>query len=345
MRFYHLTISNATTGMVYQPTANGNSFTQAKGGSTFSSQINGVNNPGALQIDFDIPVYNFNQPQGNSKIKVWGVGLGMISQAAQLAGANFTLSGGMAKGLPLATVQSVQAGILAQGSIFQGYGNWEGTDQTLDLIVNPGALNTNQKIVFNWPVGVPLASALAGTLNQAFPAPTYKQKLSVGNLVLSNSQPAFYDTFWQFAAALTGITQQAGQAVFGPSYPGVQITIIGNTIFAYDGTVATTPKMLAFQDLIGQPTWVDPSTVNFKTVLRSDIAVGSTIVFPQGVQAPFALTSSTAAVPGAPASSKTAFQGTFVISEVHHFASSRQSDAASWATAFSAVSAPALSNT
>lgn len=346
MRFYSLTISDPVSGLVYQPTADGNNFTKVAGGSTFSSQVNGMNNPGALDINFDIPVYPFNQPQGNSGIHVWGVGLGMISQASQLAGTNFVLSAGMAKGLPLATAQSAQAGILTQGTIFQSYGNWQGNVQTLDLICNPGALQTNQSIVFNWPVGVPLSVALAATLNQAFPPPTYKQKLNIGNLVLSHSQPAFYDNFWQFAGYLANITRAAGVAAgFGASYPGVQITIIGNTIFAYDGTVATTPTMLAFQDLIGQPTWIDPSTVNFKTVLRSDIAVGTTIKFPQGVQQPFALTAPAAAVPGASASSKTAFQGKFVVSEVHHFGTFRQSDADSWATAFSAVAAPALNNT
>ena len=45
------------------------------------------------------------------------------------------------------------------------------------------------------------------------------------------------------------------------NYTGVQITYSGNTIIVYDGTSTSPgptqiPVALAFQDLIGQPTWI-----------------------------------------------------------------------------------------
>jgi hypothetical protein len=116
----------------------------------------------------------------------------------------------------------------------------------------------------------------------------------------------------------------------------VLITASGSTVYAYGGTVPLSTINLAFQDLIGQPTWMTASTVSFKTVLRSDITVGKLVKFPPGIQAPYALTSDAAPTPNAPVSSKTAFQGTFSVSEVHHFANFRQHDGASWATAFTA---------
>jgi hypothetical protein len=336
MRYYDLKITNAA-GQIYQPSGNG--FTLGSTGTTFTSWANGINIPGALNIEFDAIVYPLNTPQGNTHIKVQGVGLGMISQAAQLAGANFVLSGGMKPGLPLATAAAGQAGILLQGTIYQSYGNWQGADQTLELIVNPGALSSDleQIILFNWPAGTPLSAAITATINQAFPG--YKPTFSITDLTLANTEVGAYDTFWQFAGYLTGLTQRLGAAVNGSQYSGVQITLAGNKIYVYDNSIATTPKMIAFQDLIGQPTWIDALTVNFKTMLRSDIAVGTTIKFPQGIQTPYALTAPSAPAPNAPVSSKTAFQGNFVIQEVHHFCNLRQSDADSWATAFSAVAA------
>ena len=72
-RYYDITLANAA-GQVYQFTADGNGFTLGAGGTTFSSLTNGVNNPGALNIEFDIPVFNYNTPQGNSHSRYGGSG-------------------------------------------------------------------------------------------------------------------------------------------------------------------------------------------------------------------------------------------------------------------------------
>ena len=123
MRYYDLVLRNAA-GKIYQPTSNGNGFALVTSGSTFTSQIpnpNGgggtINNPGALNVEFDVVGSPFSAPQGNSHIKIWGVGLHMIGQARQLAGASFALSAGMKPGLPLATAQAPQAGLIAQGCL------------------------------------------------------------------------------------------------------------------------------------------------------------------------------------------------------------------------------------
>jgi len=334
VRYYDLRISNAA-GQVYQPAASGR-FALVRSGTSFTSHPNnGIADPGALNIEADVITANANAPQGNSHIKVSGVGLGMISQASDLNGAAFTLSAGMRPGLPLATAQAGQAGIIAQGSVFAAYGNWQGPEQSLDLIVNALTLKTDQPIVLSWKAGTPLASALAATLSQAFPK--FKQDIKIATLVMPNDEGGLYDNFWQFAGYLNGLTQVKGVATYGQNYPGVQITFVGSTVLAYDTTVPIAPKMIAFQDLIGQPTWIEPQTVSFKTVLRSDLAPGSQIVFPPGaVQSPYAQTTPAAAIPGVAAASKTTFQGKFFIGDVHHYMNFRQADGDSWSTVFTA---------
>lgn len=344
MRYYSITITDPGSGQVYQPDPNGGGFLKGKAGPTFTSYANGQNIPGALNIELDMPVVAFDAPQGNGMVRIWGVGLQMIGQASDLNGAKITVSAGMQKGLPLAN--PAQAGIIVQGAVYQAFGNWQGINQTLDLVIQASDLTPENGIVFKWESGTTLESALSTTLKQAFPG--YKTPdIKVGSDLQppnDGTQDGTYRSLGQFCSYLLGITQKSGQAVYGDQYPGAQLTIVGNTIKVFDGTQQQTPVKLAFQDLIGQPTWINPGTVNFKTVLRSDIAVGTAIQFPQGIVAPFALTSAAAAAPNAPSRNKTVFQGAFSVVEVHHFANFRQPDADSWNTTFSAVPLPDLSS-
>jgi hypothetical protein len=341
MRYYDLRISNAA-GQVYQPTATANGFTLGNGPTTFTSFVNGKTILGALNLEIDMPVAPFNTPQGQGIIRVWGVGLPMIGQASNLNGANFTLSAGMKPGLPLATAATNQAGIIAQGLIFQAFGNWQGVNQTLDLICYPGAAQQDQDIQFYWPAGMSLSTALSATFTQAFSQFNLKSDTSqIANITQQSDGSHHATSLQQLADYIQQRSQQIGSATFGESYSGVQIKIVGNTISAYDNSIQSAPLQLAFQDLIGQPTWMSPGTISFKAVMRSDIALGSLIKFPAGISAPFALTTAGAAAPNAPSNSKTAFQGTFNVTELHHFGNFRQADAESWNTSFTAVPVPA----
>lgn len=349
-RFYDLQISDPNTGLIWKPTTIGASgsnalgFTKSAGGSTFTSWVNGANDPGALNIEFDVVTYPFNTAQGGSSIRVHGVGLGMIAQASNLNGQNIKLSAGMKKGLPLATPSGsvAQAGVIIQGTILQAFGNWQGTNQYIDLIVNPLAAAPEQDISFVWPANSQLSAALNTTFLQAFAGlGMTAPKVTVSPLTAPVDEKGHYSTLASFAGALQELTQELGKPIYGDDYSGVSITIIGNTLYAYDNQTLPAPVQLSFFDLIGQPTWLGPATVSFKTVLRSDIAVGSQIKFPsQGVIAPYVLTSQAAALPNAPARSKSVFQGAFQVSEVHHFAHLRQADGDSWVSTYSAVAVP-----
>jgi hypothetical protein len=336
MRYYNLVITNPS-GQVFTPN-NAGGFSLGSGPSTFTSFVNGQTDPNALNVEFDLPVYPYATPQGGSIIRVWGIGLQMIGQASNLNLSNFVLSGGMQKGLPLAN--AAQSGVIAQGIVYQAFGNWQGVNQTLDLICQAGKLQPAGKITFNWEQGQTLNDALTSTLSQAFPSYTsnfnFSSSLQVPN---DQTQCGVYDSLDQFAQYIQGLTQPLGATATGnASYPGVQFSVVGNTINAYDQVTSPPPVVnLAFQDLIGQPTFISPTEITFKTVLRADITIGGQVMFPQGVIAPYAQTAPNAAVPGAPARSKSVFQGTFFVTEMHHYGNFRQADADSWNTTFVAV--------
>jgi hypothetical protein len=336
LRFYNLSISDPATGLIWKPDQTGLGFVKSAGGTTFSSLLSGYTNPAALQIEFDFQVVPLGQFQGYASIKVYGVGLGMIGQAANLNGANFQLFAGMALGLPLAN--PAQARLIAQGTIYQSYGNWEGPEQTLDLIVYSGSVANSQSVQFVWKKGQSLQQAIGSMLTAAFPS--YQQSYNISsNLIAKSDQPGTYDSLPNVATAIQQLTQQIGRPIYGQNYSGVSITVSGRTVYVFDGQGPTPQSItqLAFQDLIGQPTWIEPFKISFKTVLRGDLQVTQNIQFPIGVTQPYVLTAATAAQPNTPASNKTAFQGAFQITEIHHWASFRQPQPESWNTTFVAV--------
>ena len=345
MRYYSITLSDPKTGQSLV-LDNSGGFTRGTG-PTFTSltklPMTGktVADPGALNIEFDFPISTFAAFEGGHRIKIWGVGLRALGQASNLAGFNFSMKGGMSHpGLALAN--PAQAGILLQGTVFQAYGNWEGVNMTLDLIVNPGGQQNivGTPIAFHWAAGVSLDEAINDAIAMAFHG--VKSEIFIdANLTLAHDEAGYYENFIQFASYLKGITLKLGSQYIA-NYAGVDIVWNGDVLNIFDGTnTARGPGavnvQLDFQDLIGQPTWVGGTEVKFNTVLRADIRVGNHITFPTGILAPYALTSPKAAVPNVPAMSKSIFQGEFSVTAIHQFGSFRDPDAGSWVTAFRAA--------
>ena len=370
MRFYDLIVSDPTTGAVWYPTSTGKLVKGApppqtgsvstdssgmsvvtvagsngvRATSTFTSWVKALNgqmvsDPGALNIEFDFATIPFNTPQGSAQITVHGVGLQMIGQAANLNGQNITLQAGMKPGLPLATAAASQAGTILEGSIFQAFGNWQGTDQTLCLVCYPSASQQDQTIQFYWPANMPLSTALANTFSQAFPK--YNQQITISNISRPADGHGYYFNLQQLSDYIQQISRKIGVSIYGAQYPGVSISVTGNTIIAYDSVNPLKTIQIAFQDTIGQPTWISSTDITFKTVLRADISVGMIIKLPTGISG-YALNSAASAQPNTPASSKSAFQGSFFVNEVHHWANFRQPDADSWNTTFTAAFIPPM---
>lgn len=292
----------------------------------YTSFTNGATDPNAQQIELDIYEIASGLPNGDtaSYVRVWGIPLTDIAQAANLNNMAIQVFAGMQKGLPLAN--PAQAALIAQGFIFQAYGNWIGTEMTLDLQIKPGTgTQANPKnIVLNWKKGQQLADALRSTLSTAFPnygANNIKINISP-NLVLTADEPSYHETVPQIAQYLKALTQ----TLIGGDYPGIDILFKQNTIIVYDGSSRANPKQIAFTDLIGQVTWAGPGLVQATCVMRADIGVGDYIKLPPGQ-----VTINQASLSQFRQGS--VFQGEFIVSSVRHVGNYRQPAAEAWITA------------
>ncbi len=192
---------------------------------------------------------------------MWGVSLADIQRQSDYNGLNIKIYGGMSAGLPLATPS--QSGLLVSGSVYQAYGNWIGTEQSIVFLILPpvGASDTPLNVPFTWTKGQSLAAAIRATLQVAVPTLTPSINISP-NLVLGYTETGYYTNLQQFAQWIN----QRSQAIIGGAYQGVQISTKGNTIQVWDGTQAQSGTIqIQPWDLIGQPTWQDQANIVFQT--------------------------------------------------------------------------------
>jgi hypothetical protein len=108
-------------------------------GAQFSTVAYGQNDPGALRCELYIDQRMGHVPNVGSFVRLWGVSIDMINQTSNLNGKAVEVYGGMYPGLPLASKQSVYRGRLVSGMIQAAFGNWQGPDISLDLILTAGS--------------------------------------------------------------------------------------------------------------------------------------------------------------------------------------------------------------
>lgn len=295
----------------------------------------GTTNLAALNVYIDMPVVAYDSPQKTAGlIRIWGLPLKYISQATNLNGKRIVVRGGMSTGLPLAN--PAQQGILVTAVIQQAFGNWQGTNQTLDMYVVPSAGGplAPKNITFKWEKDTKMAVAIENSLKTAFADKGYKIEIDISdNLVAYETIPGYYHSVNQFAGEMRSLSVNI---LKNNLYPGVQITFENGTFYVYDvkkpGVIAANPRFINFEDLIGQPTWSKPLTVTFKTVMRGDIQMGDYIKFPIQTSAYQAITSGSQSQER----QRSAFNGVFFITSVHHWGEFRQKGGDNWVTVFEA---------
>jgi hypothetical protein len=274
------------------------------------------------------------------------------------------IEGGFKPGLPLATGMSTKAGLLVQGTLLPAYGNWVGTSQSLDMVIVPAlgdvvgsnipsasasttpvnTLAQPANLVLQWQAGQPMATAIQNALQTAFPSYTVNVNIS-STLVSAN--PVFHvcpnlASFNNFVNA-TAINIAGNN---NQNYRGIFISTNGTTINVSDGTGSNSAPIvnIAFQDLIGQPTWINLAEMQIRCPMRGDIQLGNTIRMPQlsfspGQFIPQTTTpesgSFVASITGTKAQS--AFQGTFYVTQVRHVGRYRSPDAAAWCSIINAI--------
>ena len=290
----------------------------------WGSYPGGIYDPGALNVEFDCFVYPQAQPKGGSTISLEGIQLADLTNAKAFTGQIVQLRAGMGPGLPL--VSPAQRGLIVQGQVFQAYGNWVGTEMTLDLVVvaSPYTVTTPGNIVLNWRKGTPLSAALQNTLAVAYPKATLD--IQISPIVQSFDEVGFYPTLIQLAQTLSDITST-----------DLTIVAAGNKITVRDRTIKPQPLELVFTDFIGQPMWIDANVIQLWTVMRADISIGSILKMPQQMtNAPGFVQTTQAAYPSQ-LKYKAAMQGQFVVQSVRFVGNLRAPDARSWVTVINAA--------
>ena len=326
------TSANGTTNI-------GNTTTQppAPGVRQWGSNLGGTFDPAAQNIEFDVLTTPYDEPTGSSVVILQGPDLDDLTQAHQFAGYTLTLKAGMKDGLPLSADQG-KPGLILQGVVVQGFGNWVGTDMELAFVITAGIAYDYENpgnIVLHWQSGQQLTDALTLTFKTAFPALVPDIQISP-SLVLPYTETGMYSSLSELSRSVRAITRPMNIA---PNYQGVRIWVHGNKIIARDFTVSSgrSPVQINFNDLIGQPTWIAQDTIQVVTVLRSDVGMGGCILMPKNLPyGPGTITTSPS-LQNSYQNFQASFTGSFVVTKVRQIGNSRNSDGQQWVTVIEAI--------
>lgn len=313
----------------------------------FTTHPNGLQSApdmGAMHVLFDLPVTAFDSPQASFYVEIRGVDIATISQASNLQGYTVKIYGGMGKGYPLAKPE--QAGLLVVGSVFQAFGNWQDTNMSLNLLVQPFNTPINDEnhpyLVWHWQKGQTITDAITQTFSAAMPS--YKLDFSgiANNLVAGSVDVGFYPDIPSIAQVISDVTTAANPDT---TYKGVKFFLRNGTFYFYDNGTTRTPKPIQFEDMIGQPTWIGPGKIMMQTVMRADISMNDVVTMPSFNQNGSNLTLAGYGTIAATQESgimpdrKSLFQGNFTVTGIRHIGDSRNPDGASWVTVFNMVPA------
>ncbi|VWB07037.1 hypothetical protein [Burkholderia lata] len=317
---------------------------------TWTSFPNGKFDPGALNIEFDLNILPYATPVGGQSITLEGISIADLLQPQQFAprivngvqqpGMSIELKGGMGKGLPLANL--AQQNTLLKGQIWQAFGNWEGTEMTLDFVINPGGFDSSTpgNFVLNWVANQPLGPALQNCLAVAYP--NIPLTVNVSNqLVQSATEIHHCGTLEELSQYVQEVTN--GQFL-GQNYPGVSIAMQSGAISVFDSTWKPPAVQLNFTDLVGQPTWIDVNTLQVKLVMRGDLQVGTAVKMPTGLSGQVGQVLTTGNSLPSSLNYQTTFSGQFQITEMRHLGNFRTAAGEAWVTVINCVPYTSTSN-
>lgn len=381
MRYFEIVISDPNSnGYVLVPNVNNvpgfSRMAPGSGVATYSSlrtgympSQQGSTNPAAQTVEIDAVVTSLHQPNGNPFFRIWGVSLGEMNYASNLNTMDLKVYGGMAAGLPLANPQ--QAGLLASGSVLQAFGNWVGNSMYLDIFMVAGgsSVSANQttgnppgpntipipvtnsdpaNLVLQMKQGQPMLQAITACLQIGFPQYSIQGAIDPALVWVKSVSTAYFDTVRQLAEFVhqKSLSVIGGSAPNRQHYPGVSISLQNNTFTISDQTTQTAVKNIAYLDLVGQPTWSQPYTVQATVVMRGDLSVGDVVTLPQGpLTTNFGAGSNYVPTPSlgdtyTQNKNALSFTGTFYISSIRHVGNSRAPDALSWVTVLELLALP-----
>ena len=321
MRYYAITISPSSQSTTSFAPFTISTLTSAK-----------TNNGSALLVELDIFETFYHQPAQNGYIKIKGVPFPYINQASNFNFASIKVEVGMSKGLPYANPK--QAGLILDGTILQAFGNWQGNEVSLDLVIGPATYDPNidVNLPFVWEEGQTLESAVRQTLSIAYNGVPINGKFS-DNLIYTEDLWGFnYKNLLAFGQAINELSKQV---LPDPDYSGASIANTSTGFLLFDNTYTPTKTTeLQSTDIIGNITWINVNTIQIKVVMRSDSELGQYITVPKGIPVINLINNYSQY------RYTYAFKGNFIVNSVRHVGNSRQADANSWVTVINAYISP-----
>jgi hypothetical protein len=308
MRYYLITIT---------PLAGGKTI-------TFTSLASdGIHyNGSCLEVQLDMFQFTYATPIGNPFISIKGVSYEVLSQVSNFNGASIQVSVGMSQGLPLANAK--EAGLVLNGTIWQAFANWQGTQISLDLVCvyAIGSPLVPVNLSGKWLKTQNMTQYVKQMLNQAYPAIKVSGSFS-NSLIYTEDAPGYYANLEEFSSKMYDISISI---IKSSGYQGAQITLTQGGFVLFDGSETTPVFPISYYDIIGNLTWIDFATIQAKVVMRGDLTVGQYIEFPAGIPVLNTINSFSQY------KNNLTFNGVFQISQLRHCGNSRNPDANSWVT-------------
>lgn len=327
MRYYRLEIINPKTG---KPPVDSN----GKPIGPFDTS----ETPGCgLHVEFDFEVTGLDVVCSGTMLTIYGLPIDMLKQSVSLQGGLVRMKAGFVQGLPLANKE--QQGEVIYGEIYLAYANWIGTNQTLNLVINPSIRKTDDGKPFSIEgqglKGEKVGDVISRALQKAFPNKLIDCTVS-DSLVLPEPWKGTYDNI----GSLAMVVRSASIAMMrNERYSGIAISILSDRIRIYDNASAKwgEPKTIHAHELVGQPTWIAPFTVSFKCPMRGDIRCGDVVKLPEGLYSGAAsIVMANTTAPSVIAKNSTTFTGKFLVKSVRHIGSYLTADGDAWVTVFEA---------
>lgn len=299
--------------------------------------------PGSgLHIEFDALVTGQDTANGGTVLTIYGLPISTISQAVNLRGCIVRLRAGFTSGLPLANPN--QAGWIIHGEVLNAYGNWIGTHQTLNLVINPSQLRNVDESKFSIQLGGKsgenLADVLTRNLKQAYPD-EYVISVNISErLVLPEDCLGAYPRIGPYASMIRSLSRGI---ISDSEYSGVQISVQAGRVIVFDNYAPKTKiTNILQQELLGQPTWIANNAVSFKCPMRADLISGDFITLPEniisGAASILSVNSADTWAVGRSGKNKVNFSGNFLIQTTRHvgqYLNPNGNDA--WVTIYEAV--------
>ena len=285
-------------------------------------------NYSCLQLDLDIYQAPYHAPAPFGTVTLYGVSFENLKQSNYLPGALIQVFVGMTAGLPFANPD--QAGLIVEGIILQSFGNWQGTNVALSLVIASGKIDPSDDI--NLPLTLKKGDNLTQAVTEALRT-GYIGSIVTGsfsdNLVAVQDEFAIYTNL----KSLSSWANSASKLInTSPEYYGASIVPTPKGFTLFDSNIPVINNTLInYTDIIGSVSWLNVATISVKVVMRADLEVGNYISLP--FLAPLVNTATFGQY-----RNQLAFNGVFLITQLRHQGSSRQTNADSWVTVINAVS-------